>query len=381
MPHLPHPSDRCDRPDPSDPTDSPPPSARLLTVVSRSSRRDVAVDPRLGVRAVLEELFPGWAGVVTTTTGQVLRVDETVERAGLVDGSVVVAAGTGAAPVRRPLLPADVRDAAEGDGDPIGRGPTRGWAPPGSLAGHLVVGWVLAVPIVALAVVGLPEVGVPPVGSAVLVLATAAAVSRVVPDLVLRWSPPASLGVADEPPHDRASVEQWVRRLASRQLWAHVAVLVAALVADGVLLVATTRMPVGPADIGSVPGALASGWSVTVPVLSSVLVSAMVLTGGVRGRSRADGWVLRAASAAAVVPVVVAGGMSLSTPVAVTAAYGSVVMGLVVLSPAGRWRSPRSWPRASRAIDLLLVLAVLPVACWAAGLVEVVQSWVNVGAT
>lgn len=379
MPHLPHPSDRCDRPDPSDPTDSPA-SARLLTVVARSSRRDVAVDPRLGVRAVLDELFPGWAGVVTTTTGQVLRVDETVERAGLVDGSVVVAAGTGAAQVPRPLLPADARDAAEGDGDP-GGGPTRGWAPPGSLAAHLVVGWVLAVPIVALAVVGLPEVGVPPVGSAALVLATAAAVSRVVPDLVLRWSPPASLGVADEPPHDRASVQQWVRRLASRQLRAHVAVLVAALVADGVLLVATTRMPVGPAGSGPAPVALASGWSVTVPVLSSVLVSAMVLAGSVRGRSRADGWVLRAASAAAVVPVVVAGGMSLSTPVAVTAAYGSVVVGLVVLSPAGRWRSPRSWPRAARAIDLLLILAVLPAACWAAGLVEVVQSWVNVGVT
>ena len=158
--------------------------------------------------------------------------------------------------------------------------------------------------------------------------------------------------------HDTPSVRAWVRLVAGRQIMAHLAVLVVVLAAAGALLAARPGMPLSS------------------PVLMSLVASAMVLAGSARGRGRNDRWVLGAASTAALVPVLsVAVAMS-STSSAVVAAYGFVGLGLVAIRPGRGARRPGlARSRLVRGLDVLIVIAALPLACWASGLLQAIQAW------
>ena len=385
MPSPPRAPPAAARPPASDDADTPAGSrevavaARHLTVVWGARRHDVLVDPDVEVGAMLDDLLPagtpgvpgppGVRWVASTLTGEVLEADASIVRAGLVDGSVVVASA-------RATVAGDATDRTDrtrarvgSSGDQDDRGVPAGRAPTGSIVVAVAGCCGLALSLFALAVVGLPRAGVPPVGAALLVIAVAASMSRVVPDLVLRLTAaPGSPGLpggsntaaTGGSVRDTTSVQSWVRLVARRQQGAHVAVLLVVLVASGILLAVTARV--------SAP--------VSGPVLGSTFASALMLGGSARGRSRGDRWSLAAASAVAVVPALVVAAGSLPTPVAAAAAYASVLMGLVVMAPARRRRRPGlEWSRLVRAADLLVVVAVLPLACWAAGLLTWAQAW------
>ncbi len=372
-------------------------AARHLTVIRGARRHDVVVDPELEVGAMLTdllpdeppgsraELSPGLRWVAHTLTGEELTSGASIVSAGLVDGSVVVvSARAGDAPGRNAA--GDPSERTDGPGSRSERHERRsrgGRVTTDRVAVRVAGSCAPVLSLFALVVVGLPRAGVPPLGAAVLALAIAASMSRVVPDLVLRLPVAAGStgpGAGGASSHDTAAVHRWVRVVARRQLGAHLAVLVVVLVAGGVLLAATAGMslalPVGP----RLPGAAAAlgpvSTPVGLPVLVSVLASATALAGSARGRGRGDRWALRVASASAVIPALVVPVASLPTPVAVLAAYVVVGVGLMGVSPARRRRRPRrDRSRLARGVEVLVVVAVLPVACWAAGLLTVLRAW------
>lgn len=375
-------------------------ATRHLSVVRGSIRHDVVVDPTLSVGEVVTDVLgdvlpdvfgvlpPGGRWFAVSLMGEVLVASDSVERAGLEDGAVIVVA----APATLP--PANCAGGSRGirgvgirgvEGTRSGRQERRdrsGERAPTDGVVTRVAGYCgLVLFLVAAVVVSVRTTGMPPLSAAVLALAIAAAMSLVVPDLVLRVSCPAPatttagpatvMGWGGSP--DMTSVQRWVRVVARRQVGAHLAVLVVVLVASGVALLAVMAPTALAATVGSSVSTRVSG-----PALVSVCVSVMVLAGSTRGRGRTDRWILRVASMAAVLPALLGLAGSMSTPAAMAAASTCAVVGLAALAPVCRRRPPKlRRSRLASGVDVAVAVAALPLACWAAGLLSGVQAWAD----
>ncbi|MEO7059938.1 MAG: hypothetical protein ABI083_09480 [Lapillicoccus sp.] len=341
------------------------PVGHRLTVVHGSWRTDVVVDPQLSVSALLAQTVPGVVLLATTLTGRLLEEEDTVSGAGLLDGAVLVttsasATRSGADDV---LIETPTGDRARADAV---RAPT-----PVSL-GVLLFGGLAA--FVA-AVVGLPRLGASLSGTGLIALSLAALVSRTLPLLAFRIPPllaqalpaddPVPLVVPpppDPPGVQGASVGDWVRTAARREL-------VACVVVGFVVLLSVALVVVG-----------AVAEDRALPPWSSVSLLACVVTvaGSARCRGRRARVVLTTAAAAPGIALLVLSGASLALPSALVLC--AVILAAALAGGARRRRSSAHPRRPGRGrvgslLGAVAPLVTLPVALWASGVVAGITEW------
>lgn len=236
---------------------------------------------------------------------------------------------------------------------------------------HVPRVWVVTSGAVGVAVLVATSVGAPLTAAAVLLVAAATLVSRVVPDLVFDVADDVLLDI------DRLSVTSWSPREARRPLrrgWHIDADAVHALVQAGAVQGLTTHLAV------LVVVTLGSATVLVAQLARPVAASTLVMTGAAvalvllarKHRRRLDRWLVRGAALGPALAVALPWLLTLTTGWAVGVAVGAVLAALVAAALSGVVASGyRSlWAaRVADAVEALALVAVLPLALWAGGLV------------